>query len=184
MSTLFLSPATLHLSGGAPLLSSLRRAWRGSEEPRSGEASGPCCKTHAASAELQGGKTIPTPQGHGPVPHLTWLSNAYSALLHLLRLPAMQTPSSFLDVGEEQGAAAKEMMEGVGRFRPLSRVMEEKPVIQEAATEPESAVTGLFFACVCTGTAPCWEPGWAAASLLAPRPSPTPPKCPMGKLSG
>lgn len=69
-------------------------------------------------------------------------------------------------------------------FRPLSRVMEEKPVIQEAATEPESSGTGSFFACIFTGIVPHCELSWAAASPFAPRPSSLPAKCLMEKLSG
>lgn len=123
------------------------------------------------------------------MPHLMQVSSTCLALL------AEQTPPSSLDVGEERGAASKGMTEGAGCrvvlskgltflcFGPLSRVVEEKPVIQEAATEPESSGSGLLFGCVFTGAVPCLELGWAAASLFAPRPSSRPTKRPMGKLS-
>ena len=106
------------------------------------------------------------------MPHLMQLS----APLQHLQVPAEQAAWSFLGVGEQRGAAVKEMTEGAGCpvllhngltflcCRPLSRVMEEKPVIQEAATEPESSGMGLFFGCVFTVNMPCWELGWAAAS--------------------
>lgn len=114
--------------------------------------------------------------------HLTWCSNTYSPPLHLLPLPVMQTPPSFLEVREEKGAAAKEMMERAGCFRALSRVMEEKPAIQEAATELESSGTGLFFRCVCTWTAPCWELGWAAASPVCSQTFTPSPQIPDGEV--
>lgn len=62
--------------------------------------------------------------------------------------------------------------------------MEEKPVIQEAASEPESSGFSLFFRCIFRGLVLCWMISWAEESLFAPRPSFSPTSCLKGKLSG
>lgn len=66
----------------------------------------------------------------------------------------------------------------------LGRVREEKPVIQEVASEPESSGISLFFRCVFRGIVLLWVLGWAEESLFAPRPPSPPTRCLKGKLCG